>query len=381
MEVRAFAGMSGTRLRCGARPDKRGVVLLTLLSGLCWPALARAEPPELQLPVACTPGKDCFVQNYPDDDTAPGSVRDFACTSATYDGHDGTDIRVLSVEAAKGVKVLAAAAGTVRGTRDGVPDHLMRTAADKAAVNGRECGNGVAIVHADGWETQYCHMRRGSVRVRPGQTVKAGDPLGEVGQSGETQFAHVHLTVRHNGKPIDPFTGKALGDAPSGTAGGTAPFSAAANGGTTPSCLTDATNVTAGSLWPAPVASLLGAPATVVLEAGFVTQMPLDYELEQGHARLTAPTAAAPEFIFFARIMHLRAGDRVHFGVELPEGQALDETAEPMAGNSAVKVLGAGRKRSGPAWPAGSYLGHVEVLRNGHVIAHAAQDLELPEND
>jgi hypothetical protein len=41
--------------------------------------------------------------------------------------------------------------------------------------------------------------------VREGQRVQAGDVLGRVGLSGDTQFPHVHLTVKHNGVPVDPF--------------------------------------------------------------------------------------------------------------------------------------------------------------------------------
>ena len=348
--------MPWERLRRGAWPDKGAVALLALLAGLAWPTTTRAQALELQLPIACTPGKDCFVQNFPDADAAPASAHDFACSAATYDGHDGTDIRVLSIDAAKGVRVLAAAAGTVRGARDGVPDHFMRTAADKAALKGRECGNGVAIVHAGGWETQYCHMRQGSLRVRQGQAVQAGDPLGDVGLSGETQFAHVHLTVRHDGKPIDPFTGKRLGE---GTANATCP----AAGG--------------GLLWAPAVAVALGAPQTVVLETAFSDHTPAADALEQGHADIAPPTAASDTLELFGRIMHLRAGDLVHIRIAFPEGPPLDQTSEPTARDGAIRILAGARKRSGPHWPTGRYMGVVEVLRAGAPAAKGEAFLEI----
>ncbi len=335
------------RLRRRARYDKYGLAFAMLLgaSGLQAPA-ALADPPQLQLPIACTPGKDCFVQNFPDDDTAPGATRDFTCGLATYDGHDGTDIRVLSVEAAKGVKVLAAAAGKVRGARDGVPDHLMRTDADKAALQGHECGNGVAIVHGDGWETQYCHMRQGSIRVHEGEVVAAGAELGEVGQSGETQFAHVHLTVRHDRKPVDPFTGRPLGEA--------ATACPAANG---------------APLWTPAVAAALGAPRTVILETGFSSAAPTTDELELGHAGVVAPGPGSDAIMLFARIMHLKAGDRVHMHIAFPSGPALDQTSEPSTRDRAVQIFAGARKRGAAGWPVGRYSGSVEVLRGGQVIA------------
>ncbi len=53
------------------------------------------------------------------------------------------------------------------------------------------------IDHDGGWQTQYCHMKKGSIRVREGDAGAVGTPLGEVGLSGMTEFPHVHFTVRH----------------------------------------------------------------------------------------------------------------------------------------------------------------------------------------
>jgi murein DD-endopeptidase MepM/ murein hydrolase activator NlpD len=60
------------------------------------------------------------------------------------------------------------------------------------------------IVHDQGWETQYCHLKHGSISVKVGDTVQVGDVLGKIGLSGRTQFPHVHVSVRHNGTRIDP---------------------------------------------------------------------------------------------------------------------------------------------------------------------------------
>jgi hypothetical protein len=85
-------------------------VLLVALAG-CRPS------PSLQLglPLDCEPGRTCFVQNYVDHDPGPEAV-DHACRRRTYDGHDGTDLRVPDLPAMEaGVDVLAPArAGRVR---------------------------------------------------------------------------------------------------------------------------------------------------------------------------------------------------------------------------------------------------------------------------
>ena len=116
---------------------------------------------ELGLPAQCTIGKDCFVQQYPDMDAGPGASDPF-CGSAAYDGHDGTDLRVLSmVDVARGVAVVAMADGTVLRSRDGEPDHLVATEADRVAVADKECGNGMIVDHGGGFEVQYCHHAPG----------------------------------------------------------------------------------------------------------------------------------------------------------------------------------------------------------------------------
>jgi murein DD-endopeptidase MepM/ murein hydrolase activator NlpD len=70
-------------------------------------------------------------------------------------------------------------------------------------------GNGVVIDHGNGWETQYCHLKQGSVQVVTGETVTTGTALGQIGQSGRAEFPHVHFAVRHEGAKIDPFAPEA----------------------------------------------------------------------------------------------------------------------------------------------------------------------------
>src|SRR4051794_27387255 len=159
-----------------------------------WSGIAPAAP-SLALPIACEMGKSCVLQNYVDHDPGPGS-RDYRCGHLTYDSHKGTDIRVIDLPAfRRGVPVLAAAAGRVRAVRDGMPDVSVRDPS-AAPVAGREAGNSVVIEHGEGWETQYAHLRKGSVAVRPGDRVEGGQPLGMTGLSGNTEFPHLHFEVR-----------------------------------------------------------------------------------------------------------------------------------------------------------------------------------------
>lgn len=109
---------------------------------------------------------------------------------------------------AEGVDILAASGGVVRGIRDGEVDHRGEDA-DLVRIRGegKECGNGVAIDHGNDVVTQYCHMKNFSITISVGQTIQAGQKLGEVGFSGDTQFPHVHFELKYKGCVIDPFTG------------------------------------------------------------------------------------------------------------------------------------------------------------------------------
>ena len=64
-------------------------------------------------------------------------------------------------------------------------------------------GNFVKLKHANGYCTLYAHLD--SVCVSKGQTVKAGERLGYMGNTGNSYGAHLHFEVRTSGNErIDP---------------------------------------------------------------------------------------------------------------------------------------------------------------------------------
>ncbi len=63
-------------------------------------------------------------------------------------------------------------------------------------------GNHVVINHGYGYETLYGHMVR--VKVRAGQSVKRGEVIGWVGNTGKSTGPHCHYEVHKNGNPVDP---------------------------------------------------------------------------------------------------------------------------------------------------------------------------------
>jgi murein DD-endopeptidase MepM/ murein hydrolase activator NlpD len=71
-----------------------------------------------------------------------------------------------------------------------------------AGNSGNGFGNHVVITHGYGYETLYGHMFR--VKARNGQTVKRGEIIGYVGNTGKSTGPHLHYEVHKNGKPLDP---------------------------------------------------------------------------------------------------------------------------------------------------------------------------------
>ncbi len=63
-------------------------------------------------------------------------------------------------------------------------------------------GNAVELDHGHGVHTLYAHAS--ALHVKPGDTVHAGDVLGDVGSSGRSTGPHLHLELRVDGKPVDP---------------------------------------------------------------------------------------------------------------------------------------------------------------------------------
>ncbi|MBB1056452.1 M23 family metallopeptidase [Dietzia sp. B19] len=107
---------------------------------------------------------------------------------------------------AYGQRIHAPVAGTVVAAHDGERDReagrsqlalipfaltqLRRVSAGQVGV----AGNHVVIaVGPDGPFVVVAHLRAGSVRVRVGDVVDAGDPVGECGSSGNSTQPHVHL--------------------------------------------------------------------------------------------------------------------------------------------------------------------------------------------
>jgi len=62
----------------------------------------------------------------------------------------------------------------------------------------RKChgyGNNVIVKHADNLYSRYNHLRHGSIRVKPGDSVVKGQVIGEMGNTGFSEAKHLDLKV------------------------------------------------------------------------------------------------------------------------------------------------------------------------------------------
>ena len=304
----------------------------------------RAEPtaeqsiatrPSLALPIDCTLGRDCWVANYFDVDASTAAVRDFRCHARSYEGHDGTDFALRDEGVMRaGVAVLAAASGTVRNVRDAMPDALAADAAAVKALGGRDCGNGVVIDHPGGWQTQYCHLRRGSVRVKPGQAVAAGAQLAEVGLSGRTEFPYLHFAVRLGTLQVDPFSGL-------------------------PS--QEGCGAVAAPLWR-PDAGI-DYEDMALYNAGFSVGPPDIAAIRRGERTGAALAPEAPALVLWVDALGVQAGDVFVFSIRDPEGRVLHRREQPVDRTQARRYGFSGVERPAGGWLAGAYTGEVVHIR------------------
>ncbi len=321
----------------------RSVTALTVFAFLGHAGLQSAKSqtlPQFSAPIDCLSGPSCFLQNMMDIDLTKGRL-DPLCGQATYNGHKGTDIRVRSfLEMNEGVAVLAMADGVVLRARDGADDKLVETKADFAAVKGRECGNGVVIDHGsagyDGWSSQSCHLAKGSLLVKPGDMVTRGQPIGRVGLSGSTQFPHVHVTIRKDGKVRDLLTNLQAGEG----------------------CDAQSAN----SLFSKSAWADMMSRNVPLMDYGFADGAVDGKTLLKNDVE--RPTTNTP-LVFYAKFINLRKGDEVVLEIRNEDGVYASSAGKPLTKHQATYTAFAGRKTPGVAGKI--YSASVKLLRGGNV--------------
>lgn len=330
-------------------PGRQGLIRAATATAILASALvsaatapAQAEAPRLGLPIDCTFGVNCYIQQYVDTDPSD-QARDFRGGLLSYQNHTGTDFAILTLHQMRlGVPVIAAADGRVFGTRDNMQDGQFLRDGLKS-LKGKDCGNGVSLDHGDGWITQYCHLKKGSIVKRTGQLVRAGDTLGMVGMSGRAAFPHVHLSVYQGKLNIDPFTGRAI----NGTCN-----------------RTDCNQ----PLWRPSTARTLAYRPGGLIDSGF-SDATISYDkIKDGTAKQNRISQNAKAIMLYAFGYGSRKGDVITFSITGPGA------SEPRVHQTVLKKGGAqfsrwfGVKRQKSGWRKGIYLGTVTMRRAGRVL-------------
>ena len=87
--------------------------------------------------------------------------------------------------------VLAPADGTVEDVVNDIEDNVI---GQKNLLE--NWGNTVVIKHGDFFYSKLSHLKKGSIKVKPGDKVRTGDILGVCGNSGNSPYPHLHFQIQ-----------------------------------------------------------------------------------------------------------------------------------------------------------------------------------------
>ena len=165
-------------------------------------------PAKLSWPVGGQQIRDWSITDYVDLDPRVGNFADYRGGPFSYDGHLGLDAMLTNFSKMdSGVPVFSAAAGVVTEVAGGYFD-------DRGPTSGRACdlpspqvcANRVLIDLGQNWFAEYVHLEQGSITVRPGDHVTAGQLLGLTGGSGTfNEGAHLHFALWHGPDRVETF--------------------------------------------------------------------------------------------------------------------------------------------------------------------------------
>lgn len=111
------------------------------------------------------------------------------------------DMHAVTDYAYFGDAIYAVADGTVVATEDGLPEQVPGKLPDDATL-ATAGGNHVVVDIGGGRYAFYAHMQPGSLRVKAGDTVRTGQVLGRLGNSGNTDTPHLHFHVMDGPSPL-----------------------------------------------------------------------------------------------------------------------------------------------------------------------------------
>jgi murein DD-endopeptidase MepM/ murein hydrolase activator NlpD len=119
---------------------------------------------------------------------APGSTHKVTQAAGGSYSHTGSNKNAIDWKMAEGTLVYAARGGLVVKVKSN--SDIGGGSMKYDAFN-----NYVLIRHEDGTLGHYCHLLKDGVKVVPGQTIHAGDPIALSGNTGFSSGPHLHFCV------------------------------------------------------------------------------------------------------------------------------------------------------------------------------------------
>ncbi|WP_162915880.1 M23 family metallopeptidase [Paraflavitalea soli] len=100
-----------------------------------------------------------------------------------------------------GATVIAVADGVVASTLNDFPESKTLSA-HPSWPSEKATGNYISLDIGNGHFAFYEHLQPGSIKVKPGQKVKKGDPIAALGFTGQTTGPHLHFHIANSNSPL-----------------------------------------------------------------------------------------------------------------------------------------------------------------------------------
>lgn len=100
-----------------------------------------------------------------------------------------------------GADILAVGDGPVVSTRDDLPEQVPGTLPTGLALD-EYGGNHIVQYLGGGNYAFYAHLKTGGVKVQPGDQLTAGQVIGALGNSGNTDAPHLHFHIMNTPDPL-----------------------------------------------------------------------------------------------------------------------------------------------------------------------------------
>ena len=105
----------------------------------------------------------------------------------TFSHSDVKSRYAMDIAMPEGTPIIAARGGVV-----------VKTENSQSGRGSDPSGNFVRVLHDDGTQGVYLHLKQGSVSVRDGQQVAVGSPLALSGNTGNSSGPHLHFVVQRD---------------------------------------------------------------------------------------------------------------------------------------------------------------------------------------